>query len=339
MTKIKLISLCLLFILSVTLIGCGMNSADRKKVAVSMANSSDIWQRNGETIKNTLQAEGFIVDLQFADTADEQAKTVRQMIDNNPGCLVIGAVDSGALTEVLKDAKEKNIPVIAYDRLLMDTDAVSYYVSFDNEAIGEAIGEYIEAALDLKSGAGSYNIEFFAGDAADNNAHLYFDGTMKILKPYLANGQLICPSAQTSFEQVTVKDWNPVNAKTRMEHIYVEHYSEGAPLNVIIAPNDNVANGIISVLDGVYEGATPIITGQDADKIALDNIAAGKQTVTVYKNPADLAAKCVGMVKAVADGTTPEINDVTTYNNNVMVVPCYLCIPYLIDKDNLGMVR
>ena len=330
--------LCLVALLAMTM-GCGDNKGLRR-VAVGFANSSASWQRNGETIRNTLQAEGYVVDLAFADSADEQKKQLAEMIDTEPGCLVIGAVDSTALKDTLREAKEKNIPVIAYDRLVMDTDAVSYYASWDNEAVGEAMGQYIEAKLNLKSGAGGYNIEIFAGDPADNNAHLFYDGAMKILRPYIDNGQLICPTLETSFEQTATKDWNPQNAKQRMTRIYNDHYSEGAPLDAVLAPNDNVANAIITALDEAgYAQGTPLITGQDGDATAITNIKAGKQTFTIYKNPADLAGKCVRMIKAVVEGTQPDINDVTTYNNGQIVVPAYLCVPFIVDENNLDMIK
>ena len=321
------------------LAGCG-DGKGLRRVAVSFANSSASWQRNGEAIRNTLEAEGYVVDLAFADTAEEQKKQLSQMIDTNPGCIVIGAVDSAALTDTLDTAKEKNIPVIAYDRLVRGTDAVSYYASWDNEAIGNAMGQYVEAKLNLKSGAGGYNIEIFAGDSADNNAHLFYKGAMDVLRPYIDNGQLICPTLETSFEQTSVKDWNPQNAKKRMTRIYEEHYSEGAPLAVVLAPNDGVANAVIEALDEVgYAGTYPLITGQDGDATAVANIEAGKQTFTVYKNPADLTGKCVRMIKATVEGIKPEINDDSTYDNGKVVVPAYLCVPYLIDAGNLDMIK
>ncbi|MGM9558703.1 substrate-binding domain-containing protein, partial [Anaerovibrio slackiae] len=134
--------------------GCGSQEAGNKKVAVAFANSSSSWQKNGNTMKELLEKEGFTVDLQFADTAEQQVEQIKAQLEQKPGCLVIGAVDGEKLADVLKYAKEHEIPVIAYDRLIMGTDAVSYYASYDNEGVGEAMGEYIEAKLDLKNGAG-----------------------------------------------------------------------------------------------------------------------------------------------------------------------------------------
>lgn len=251
---------------------------------------------------------------------------------------MIGAVDSEALTDVLAEAKEKNIPVIAYDRLIMNTDAVSYYAAFDNEAVGEAMGDYIEAALNLKSGAGPFRMEVFAGDPADNNAHLFFSGAMDVLQPYIDKGQLIIPSGEQSFEQVNTKGWEPKRAGERMTRL-LNGPDAGQHLDVILSPNDGIAGGIREALVAGGYTSMPLLTGQDAESKALEAIRGGQQTITIYKDPELLVAKSVRMIKAVVEGTQPDINDVKSYNNGVITVPAYLCTPLIIDKNNIGEVR
>ena len=112
--------------------GCGGTQGQNKNVAVAFANSSPSWQKNGQAIKDGLEQQGFAVTLEFADTADEQVSQIESLIAGDPGGLVIGAVDGGKLSDVLAKAKEKGSPVIAYDRLVMNTDAVSYYATYDN---------------------------------------------------------------------------------------------------------------------------------------------------------------------------------------------------------------
>lgn len=331
---------CGLLVLAVSLLllsGCGNGQTD-KSVAVSFANSSSSWQKNGQTIKEMLEQEGFTVDLQFADTPEQQIEQIKKQIAARPKCLVIGAVDGEALTDVLAEAKAQHIPVIAYDRLIMNTDAVSYYATFDNEAVGEAMGEYIEAKLRLKSGAGPFHMEVFAGDPADNNAHLFFSGAMKVLEPYLDRGQLVISSGEKSFDQVNTKDWKPEHAKERMSKL-LRGPDAGKHLDVILAPNDGVAGGIREALAAGGYTAMPLLTGQDAESKALEAIRSGQQTITIYKDPEILVAKTVRMIKAVVDGTQPDINDVKSYNNGVLVVPSYLCTPLVIDQDNLDEVK
>ena len=315
------------------------NDSSDKKVAIAMANSSASWQRNGQDIKQELEKQGFTTDLQFADTAEQQANQLRAMLEENPKCIIIGAVNSEALTDALKAAKEKKIPVISYDRLVMNSDSVSYYASFDGEAVGTAMGKYLEAALNLKSGAGPYNIEIFAGDPADNNAHVFYHGAMKILQPYFDKGQLVCRSKETTFDATATKDWKPENAQARMEKLLAKYYADGTTLNAVLSPNDGLAGGIIQALEAGYHGSWPLITGQDADKGGLEAIRQGKQAITIFKDPNILNAKCVKMVKAVVEGTQPDINDNKNYNNGAITVPVYLCTPLIIDKDNLDEVK
>ena len=154
---VSLISLLVLAVASLVLAGCGSSNDNiNKSVAISFANSSASWQRNGNTLKSLLEAEGFSVDLRFADTTDQQIDDIDKLLDQKPGCIVIGPIDSGVLADVLKKAKDNKTPVIAYDRNVLNTDAVSYLACYDSNAVGVAMGKYIENALNLKSGAGPY---------------------------------------------------------------------------------------------------------------------------------------------------------------------------------------
>src|SRR5690606_9945538 len=105
-------------------------------------------------------------------------------------------------------AKKQGIPVISYDRLIMNTENVDYYVTFDNFKVGVLQGQYIEEKLGLKEGKGPFNIELFAGSPDDNNAYFFWDGAMSILKPYIDNGQLVVRSGQTQFDQIATLRWD-----------------------------------------------------------------------------------------------------------------------------------
>ena len=324
-----------LLLFAILISGCGDDPSSNKKVAIAFPNTTPSWQRNGDSMKKTLEGEVFTVDLQFSGSSDEQVKQVKEILDSKPSCVVIGAIDGEAFVDVLEQAKEQGTPIIAFDRIIKNTDAVNYYASFDNEAIGEAMGEYIEAALNLKNGGGPYNIEFFAGGPSDNNAHLFFKNSMKILEPYLKTGQLVCQSRQTDFNSVAVADWNSANAKTRIQNLLSTYYSSGQPLQVVLSPNDDIAGVILDEMKSRGMQA-PLISGLDADPAAINRIKAGEQTFTVSKDPDLLTSKCVRMIKAVVEGTEPDINDVSTYDNGVKVVPAYLCTPYIIDKGNVN---
>ena len=336
MKTFKIFCAALMLIVSSVISGCIGDSADssgEKSVAICFPNTTPSWQRNGDSLTKLLQEENFTVNIQFASDINQQKEQVAAAIETKPGCIVIGAIDSDAFVETLEKAKEYNIPIIAFDRIIKGTDAVSYYASFDNDAIGEGMGLYFEAALNLKNGGGPYNIEFFAGGPTDNNAHIFLTQTMKILDPYLKSGQLVCQSGQTDFNSVAVADWNSANARPRIQKILAQHYTD-KPLHAIVSPNDDIAGVLIDELQKAGK-PTVLISGLDGDPAAYERIKAGTQTFTISKDPDVLTAKCVRMIKAVVEGTQPDINDVTTYNNGVITVPAYLCTPQIIDKTNV----
>lgn len=315
---------------------------DKKRVAVAMpTQSSQRWIQDGDNMKKQLEALGYEVDLQYAeDDVQGQVAQIENMVTSGADCLVVAAVDSSALVNALAQAKTNGIPVIAYDRLLMDTDAVSYYATFDNEGVGRLIGEYIEEKMNLataKDEGKSYNIEFFMGSPDDNNAVFLDNGIHKVLDKYLDNGVLECQSGQTDFDQTNTLRWSQETAQKRCEDILSGYYGDGEHLDIIASAFDGLSYGCSAALTGAGYTAGdgwPLITGQDAELMAAKNIINGTQTMSIFKDTRVLAEKCVTMVQAVLEGTEPEINDTTTYNNNVITVPSYLCTPIPVDVDN-----
>ncbi len=312
-----------------------------KKVGVAMPTStSERWINDGANMKAKLEALGYEVDLQCAeDDIDTQIEQINNLIMNGADCLVIASIDSEALIDVLNKAKKNGVYVIAYDRLLMNTDAISYYATFDNTAIGTLIGRYIEEKKELKSAARegrSYTIEFFMGSPDDNNALFLYNGAMEVLQPYLDNGTLICRSGQTSFEDTCILRWSQDTAAEKC-NFYLDQYYTEEKLDIVCSAFDGFSYGAkTSLLAHGYEIGTdwPVITGQDAEKAAVQNIIGGYQTMTIYKDTRVLATKCVTMVQAVLEGAIPEINDTHKYNNGKMAVPSFLCTSIAIDEDN-----
>lgn len=314
------------------------------KIGVAMpTQSSERWIKDGGNMKEKLEALGYEVDLQYAeDDVQMQVSQIENMIASGAQCLVIASVDSGALTTVEAQAKAAGIPIIAYDRLLMDTDAVSYYASFDNEGVGTAIGQYVKTAKDLdaaREAGESYTIEFFMGSPDDNNAVLLHRGVMGVLQEYLDDGTLVCKTGRTSFEDTCILRWSQETAQQWCENYLTGFYAD-EDLDIACTAFDGFAYGVKAALQGAGYTADnwPLVTGQDAELMACKNILDGTQTATIFKNTSLLADKCVTMVEAVMKGAEPEINDTTTYDNNVVVVPSYLCTPISVDKDNLQAV-
>jgi len=298
------------------------------------------WIQDGQYLKAELEAAGYEVDLQYAGDNDVpiQLAQLENMILGGCDVLVIVAIDGFSLTNVLNDAVEQGVKVIAYDRLIMDTPAVSYYVTFDNFQVGVYQGSYVRDALNLDSAAGPFNIELFTGDPGDNNIHFFFGGAMSILQPYIDSGKLVVPSGQTTWQQVATPGWSTVNAQARMENLITSNgYGPNAvPLHAVMCSNDSTAQGAINgLVGGGYTPANvPVVTGQDADVANVKFMIQGMQSMSVWKDTRVLAAQALAMVNAILMGTEPEINDTSSYDNNTGIIPTFLCDPEVVTPAN-----
>lgn len=316
-------------------------AAEAVKVGVSMPTQSlQRWNQDGSNMKLQLEAAGYEVDLQYAGDNDipTQVSQIENMITGGCKVLVIAAIDGSALTEVLKEAKSNNIPVIAYDRLIMNSDAVSYYATFDNFKVGTIQGTYIKDKLDLDNAAGPFNIELFTGSPDDNNVNFFFGGAMSILQPYIDSGKLVVKSGQTEKAQCATANWSTEESQKRMENLITSmgYGPEGTKLDAVLSSNDSVANGITNALvaAGYTAGNFPILTGQDCDKPAMKNILAGTQSMSIFKDTRTLASQVVSMVNSILSGKEPEINDTETYDNGTGIIPSFLCDPVFADASN-----
>ena len=320
--------------------GCSKGGSSDKKIGVSMP-TKDLqrWNQDGANMEEQLKAAGYEVDLQYASNeVATQVSQIENMINGGCKVLVIAAIDGDSLGTVLAKAQENKIPVIAYDRLIMNSDAVSYYATFDNYMVGTKQGEYIKTQLDLDNASGPFNLEITAGDPGDNNAKYFYQGAMDVLNPYIKEGKLVVKSGQVDFENVATASWSTENAQNRMDSIISANYADGTQLDACLCSNDSTAYGVTNSLIANYEnthsGQWPIITGQVCDKLNVINMINGKQSMSIFKDTRTLATKVVGMVDAIMKGSTPETNDTSTYDNGVKVVPSYLCEPVFADKDN-----
>ena len=293
------------------------------------------WNQDGANMKEQLEAAGYQVDLQYASNdIQTQVSQIENMIQNGCQALVIASIDGDSLGTVLAQAKEKNIPVIAYDRLIMNSDAVSYYATFDNYMVGTIQGQYLEEKLDLKNGAGPYNIELITGDPGDNNARFFFGGAMDVLTPYIESGKLVVKSGQTTFEQCATANWDTATAQSRFDAIIASNYADGTQLDAVLASNDSTALGVANSLAANYTGKYPLLTGQDCDIASVKNIIAGTQSMSIFKDTRTLAAQVVTMVDAIMKGGEVPVNDTETYDNGTGVIPSSLCEPVFADIDN-----
>lgn len=312
------------------------------RVGVSMPSLSlERWERDGNNIAENLRALDFEVDLQFAqDDVQTQISQIENMITNEVEILVVAPIDGDTLTEVLELAYSQGIPVIAYDRLIMNSEHVSYYVTFDNFHVGVLQGRFLVDELGLGTDAGPFNIELFAGSPDDNNARFFFNGAMSVLQPYIDGGELIITSGQTDFTQIAIPGWATADAQARMDNLLSAHYT-ATDLHAILSPSDSLALGIVSSLQSLGFGDTrpmPIITGQDADLANVRSILEGGQSMTVFKDTRILADAATRMVQEILNDESVTVNDTETYDNGVSVVPTYLSSVITVTVDNVQEV-
>jgi putative multiple sugar transport system substrate-binding protein len=323
------------------------DAGGEQTIGVAMpTKSSERWIADGNNVKEQLEALGYKVDLQYAeDDIPTQVNQIDNMITQGADVLIIASIDGTALTSQLESAAENGIPVIAYDRLIRDSENVDYYTTFDNFEVGVQQATSLITGLGLldASGAatdvaGPLNIELFAGSPDDNNATFFFNGAMSILQPLIDDGTLVVKSGQTDFQTVATLRWDPATAQARMENLLTGTYSSGEKVAGVLSPYDGLSIGILGALKGVGYGTSdqpwPIVTGQDAEIGSVKSIIALEQYSTIYKDTRELAKVTVAMTDALLKGEEPEVNDTETYDNGVKVVPSYLLESQIITVEN-----
>ncbi|SFS72407.1 putative multiple sugar transport system substrate-binding protein [Succinivibrio dextrinosolvens] len=330
---------------SVTLMSFSLPS-EAQKVGISLPNpDKPRFNLDGEVMKSEIEENGHEAVVKTADrTVETQIKDIEGLIDEGCNYLVIIPVDGSALTEVLKKAKAKNIPVISYDRLIMDSDAVSYYVTFDNYKVGQIFGDYLEQKLNLKNTSDDPKyIEFFSGDQHDHNVESFWNGSMEILKPYLDQGKLLCRSGVEAKEGTYTPNWLPDEAKKRMISL-IDQLNIGPDegknsLDAVLCHSDGLAIGVIEALytnAGYRKNNFPVVTGQDCMVNNLKYIKRGMQSMCIFKDARVLAYSAAHMVLQLINGEPVQVNATESNTpDGKNRIPTLLCSPKFVDKDNM----
>lgn len=373
--KKRILALALAAVMALALVACGGNSTNNtgnnagnqannstsdtgdsgaaggQKVGISMPTQSlERWNRDGSYLDEQFKSAGYETILTYSDNdTNRQVNDIQNMIAEDVDLLVVAAIDGEALNTVMNEAGDAGIPVIAYDRLIMNDNA-SYYVSFDNYTVGTLQGQYVVDTLDLDNAAGPFNIEFTAGDPADNNATYFFNGAMDVLKPYIESGKLNVVSGQTDFDTVATAAWDSQTAMERAQNILASYYADGTQVDVWLCSNDSTALGVAQAIESDYAGSNqPIITGQDGDEANLKNLVDGKQSMTVYKAVANEAVVTLDLGKAILNGDTVDESLITNsgwefecaydtesyFTSDGNNCPSLLLVPDVVTKDNM----
>jgi putative multiple sugar transport system substrate-binding protein len=296
--------------------------------------TSENWVLAEKLFNDGLNGAGFKADVQFANGGvSEQQNQISAMVTKGDKVIIVGAIDGAQLGTQLKQAKDAGATIIAYDRLLLNTENVDYYVAYDNFKVGVLQGQALLDGMKAKKPTGPYNIELFAGSPDDANAKVFFDGAMSVLKPKIDDGTLKIKSGQTSFEQAVTQGWKAENAQRRADTLLSGTYGSDT-LDGVLSPNDTLARAVLTSVKAAGK-PLPVITGQDSEVESVKSIMAGEQYSTINKDTRKLVEHAITMVKDIQAGKKPEINDDKSYNNKVKTVPAFLLEPVIVTKENV----
>ncbi|MFN8411833.1 MAG: sugar-binding protein [Anaerolineales bacterium] len=304
------------------------------------------WVQDETRFKDALTAAGYDVQILFSqgDSAKEKAN-VEALISSGVKVLIICPQDGAAAGAAVEEAKAAGITVISYDRLIRDTDAVDFYVTFDSISVGAAQAQYL---VDHATGSGN-PLYLYAGAASDNNAFLFFEGAWNVLQPKIADGTFVI---KNSSEAVALQDkatltrdeeskiigqittnWDFNTAKNLAEANLTNATAADKGNVFILAPNDGTARAIADAFGADADVKSYFVTGQDAEKASVQYIIDGKQSMTVFKDVRTLVDDAIKAAVSFLNGKTPESTN--SYNNGKIDVPANPTVVITVDKDNV----
>lgn len=297
-------------------------AAHAKEVKIGMAIDDlrlERWQKDRDIFVKKAESHRqrkYLYSLQMA-MKKHKCSQIENMINRGVDVLVIIPYNGQVLSNVVKEAKQEGIKVLAYDRMINDAD-IDFYISFDNEKVGEL---QAKALVDIVP-QGNYFL--MGGSPVDNNAKLFRAGQMKVLKPYVDSGKIKVVGDQW------VDGWLPENALKIMENALTANNNK---IDAVVASNDATAGGAIQALSAQGLSGKVAISGQDADLAGIKRIAAGTQTMTVYKPITLLANTAAEIAVELGNGQEPKAD--TTLNNGLKDVPSRLLTPIDVNKNNI----
>lgn len=305
----------------------GLNSAalaDGLRVGVSWSNfQEERWKTDEAAIKAALEAAGAsYVSADAQSNSSKQLSDIEALMAQGVDALIVLAQDNAAIAPAVQAAADAGIPVISYDRLIEDERA--FYITFDNVEVGR-----LQAGAVFKL-APKGNYVMIKGSPTDPNADFLRQGQQEVIQAAVDKGDIkIVGEAYTDA-------WLPATAQRNMEQFLTENDNK---IDAVVASNDGTAGGAIAALTAVGLQGIPV-SGQDADKAALNRVAAGTQTVSVFKDSRDLGKGAAEIALALAGGTAPTaIPHATTFTTpSGKVVNAVFLTPQAITQDNLEIV-
>lgn len=334
-TYFKLGILIALMLTYPLLIGCSKVSTQREGILIGLSLDSIVverWQRELELIVSTVNELGAEIDVQIAnEDLQKQTEQIKYLIEKKVDVLIVVPNDARGFFDVLTEAERNNIPVIAYDRLIMHPN-IDLYISFDNAEIGKGISKKLLDEMLNKSDNGEQladeplNLVIINGDPKDNNSILLNKGFYETLQPILDQGLV------TIIEETWANEWREQYAKDSVEKVL----ASGEKIDGIIAANDVLATGAIEVLSRWRLARTVPVVSQDAELSACQRIVEETQLATAYKPIYELATLTAKVAVGMAKGEKTLTND--TIYNGYDSIPYLKLDAYVVDQDNLDVV-
>ncbi|SHE32941.1 monosaccharide ABC transporter substrate-binding protein, CUT2 family [Thermoanaerobacter uzonensis DSM 18761] len=361
--RLVVVVIAVLLLVSAFLGGCGSskqtsnsssnssssNQASNNKIAVGIVlptKDEPRWIQDETRFKDALKNTPYSAEVLFSqgDPAKEKAN-VETLISKGIKVLILCPQDANAAAASAEEAKKAGVKVISYDRLILNTDAVDYYVTFDSVQVGKEQGQYL---VDHATGKGN-PLYLYAGALSDNNSFLFFQGAWEVLQPKIADGTFVIANSDKAVALKDKKDltrdemasiigqittnWDFNTAKNLAQANLAK-----APKNLkgnvfILAPNDGTARSIADTFKADPDIKSYVITGQDAEKPSIQYIIDGKQSMTVFKDVRILVKDAINAALTYLDGKTPE--STKTYNNGVKDVPSKPSPVQVVDKNNV----
>jgi D-xylose transport system substrate-binding protein len=310
----------------VSLAFVGHAGAQGKTVGVSWSNfQEERWKTDEAAIKAAIAAAGGkYISADAQSSAQKQLADVESLIAQGANALIVLAQDSSAIAPAVQKAVDEGIPVVGYDRLIENPNA--FYITFDNKEVGRMQARAVFAAKP------SGNYAFIKGSSADPNADFLFSGQMEVLKDALAAGKI------ENVGEAYTDGWLPANAQKNMEQILTKANNK---VDAVVASNDGTAGGAIAALAAQGLAGSVPVSGQDGDHAALNRIALGTQTVSVWKDARELGKKAAQIALLLAQGTKMgEVPGAMKFSGGPKKVEMnsLFLTPVPITKDNLDVV-
>ena len=282
-------------------------------IGVSLnSRGSERWVRDSNTLEAAITEAGYEPMIQYCEeNAGTQCSQIQNMVLAGAKVIIVCPYDNGALSAVLKEAREAGVVIINYDLAVVGSGDVDYFVGYNNREVGVMQAQAIIEGLGLDKGAeGPFYIEMFAGSLNEANCYYYFDYAMELLKPYFESGQLICKSGETEIEKCTIIDWKLDLLTAKLDGRMAAHYSDGTRLDAVLVPSDYFSGPISILLKGygygTEENPMPIITGNDCYESVCKLIANDLVYMTVLKDTTLLSDACMYIIDCLANGKPVE---------------------------------